>query len=149
MDSSARDTPISIRFPSRRLAYWDTDQAVLDRGLGDFVQRVTGRAPEVAVVAFSTNSRRRAAGVPSPPGVRVRFLTAAGKPVRVGQYQDLPHDGVVLGDQVATDGLLAWRLGYRFLHYRPRLARVPAGPRLMHQLGHPLRPLLFTRSSAR
>lgn len=130
------------------VAYWDTDQTVLDEGLDDFVARVTSRTVGVEVVAFSTNSRRRATGVPCPPGLRVRFLTAAGKPVRVGQYQDLPHPGVVLGDQVATDGLLARRLDYRFLHYRPHLARVPFGPRLMHEFGRPLRPLLFTRSSA-
>jgi hypothetical protein len=38
---------------------------------------------------------------------------------------------VVIGDQVATDGMLARRLGYTFLHYRPGLERVPViiGPR--------------------
>jgi hypothetical protein len=52
---------------------------------------------------------------------------------------------VVIGDQVATDGVLAWRLGYTFVHYRPELDHVPAGPWLMDRLGRVIRPLLFTR----
>ena len=53
--------------------------------------------------------------------------------------------GVVIGDQVVTDGILARRLGYTFLHYCPDLADAPAGPRLMNDLGRPLPLLLFTR----
>ena len=34
----------------------------------------------------------------------------------------------VIGDQVATDGLLARRLGYTFLYWSPRLASVPLRP---------------------
>lgn len=131
------------------VAYWDTDQVVLDQGVANFVSHVTRQAVCVDVVVFSTNSWRRASGIPRPSGLRVVFLTAAGKPVRIRSYGDLPRPGIVLGDQVATDGLLAWRLDYGFLHYRPHLARVPVGPRLMSQLGRPLRPLLFTRRPAK
>lgn len=52
---------------------------------------------------------------------------------------------MVIGDQLPTDGLLAYRLGYAFLHYAPHLASVPAGPRLMHGWGQFVRPLLFRR----
>jgi hypothetical protein len=51
--------------------------------------------------------------------------------------------GVVIGDQVATDGVPAWSLGYTFLRYTPKLPAVPLGPRLMRQLGRPLEPFLF------
>jgi hypothetical protein len=49
-----------------------------------------------------------------------------------------------VGDQVPTDGLLARRLGYGFLHYQPQLPGTPRGPRAMRMLGRPLRPILFT-----
>jgi hypothetical protein len=49
----------------------------------------------------------------------------------------------MIGDQVATDGILARRLGYTFLRYCPDLSRAPAGPRLMSELGRPLEALLF------
>jgi hypothetical protein len=51
----------------------------------------------------------------------------------------------VIGDQVATDGLLAHRLGYTFLHWSPRLTGVPLGPKLMNLLGRLAKPLFFTR----
>jgi hypothetical protein len=54
---------------------------------------------------------------------------------------------VVIGDQIATDGVLARRLGYAFVQYRPPLEGVPVGPRLMSQCGRLVRPLLFTRTS--
>jgi hypothetical protein len=41
--------------------------------------------------------------------------------------------------------MLARRLGYAFLRYRPGPGRVPAGPRLMGWGGRLVRPFLFTR----
>jgi hypothetical protein len=73
------------------------------------------------------------------------WLAAAGKPLRTAAYRDFPRPGVVIGDQVATDGVLAWRLDYTFVQYRPELDRIPAGPRVMKRLGELIRPLLFTR----
>jgi hypothetical protein len=52
---------------------------------------------------------------------------------------------MVIGDQIATDGVLARRLDYVFVQYRPPVGRLPAGPRLMQGLGQVVRPLLFTR----
>jgi hypothetical protein len=51
----------------------------------------------------------------------------------------------VIGDQVATDGLLARRLGYTFLHWSPQLADVPFRPRLMGLLGRLAQPLFRSR----
>jgi predicted HAD superfamily phosphohydrolase YqeG len=75
----------------------------------------------------------------------VIYLARAGKPLRTAPYRILPRPGVVIGDQLATDGALARRLGYTFLQYRPRLDHVPAGPRLMDYVGRLIRPVLFTR----
>ena len=51
----------------------------------------------------------------------------------------------VVGDQIATDGILARRLGYTFVLYDPHLGEVPAGPRLMGAWGKLMRPLLYSR----
>ena len=39
--------------------------------------------------------------------------------------------------------MLAYRLGFTFLHYMPELTGVPLGPSLMHYWGGLMRPLLF------
>jgi hypothetical protein len=130
------------------VASWNSSQEDLDRGLA----RVLGRArtiPSVRAVVFATNSARRPAAIPPGDGIQVRYLASAGKPLRTAPYRDLPRPGAVLGDQLPTDGVLAYRLGYTFLQYLPHLARVPAGPMLMHHWGQLVRPLLFRRPPAR
>jgi hypothetical protein len=76
--------------------------------------------------------------------VRIVWLAGAAKPLRTAAYREFPRPGVVIGDQVTTDGLLASRLGYVFLQYRPPLDHIPPGPWLMDRLGRLIRPLLFT-----
>jgi hypothetical protein len=129
------------------VAYWDTGQEALDAGIAEILGQI-GADPQVSVVCFATNSDRRPSsdrGAPGPGGPRVVYLASARKPFRTAPYRDFPSPGVVIGDQVATDGILARRLGYTFLHYCPDLAHAPAGPRLMNDLGRPLEPLLFGR----
>lgn len=126
------------------VAYWDSGQQALDQG----VQSVLARArtiPGVLVVCFSTNSLRRPSAPLATGGARAEYLTAAGKPLRTGYYRDFPRPGVVIGDQLATDGALARRLGYAFVQYRPEQGSLPAGPRLMDWCGRLVRPLLFAR----
>jgi hypothetical protein len=53
--------------------------------------------------------------------------------VRIRPYQGLPRPGAVAGDQIPTDGVLAYRIRFAFLHYMPRLTDVPLGPGLMHR----------------
>lgn len=126
------------------VAYWDSGQNALDRGL----TVVLGRAaaiPGLRVVCFATNSPRRPSVIPAGGRVRVVWLASAGKPLRISPYRHFPRPGVVIGDQIATDGVLARRLGYVFVHYRPHLDCIPAGPWLMYQCGRLVRPLLFTQ----
>jgi predicted HAD superfamily phosphohydrolase YqeG len=128
------------------VAYWDTAQDVLDAGIAQVLGQIAGD-PDVSVVCFSTNSARRPSALPGSGehGPRVVYLASAHKPFRTAPYRDFPRPGVVIGDQVATDGLLARRLGYTFLHYSPDLTHAPAGPRFMNDLGRPLEPILFIR----
>jgi hypothetical protein len=130
------------------VAPWNSGQQALDRGLA----RVLGQVktiPTVCAVVFATNSARRPSAVLPGDSTQVRYLASAGKPLRTAPYRDLPRPGAVLGDQLPTDGILAYRLGYTFLHYLPHLSSVPAGPKLMHHWGQLVRPVLFRRLPAR
>ena len=126
------------------VASWDSSQDALDRGLVEVLAEVEA-IDSVHVVCFATNSARLPSAIPSAAGLRVEYLVSARKPLRVAPYRAMPQPGVVIGDQVATDGILARRLGYTFLHYRPRIGSMPAGPRLLFGCGDLLRPLLFSR----
>jgi predicted HAD superfamily phosphohydrolase YqeG len=126
------------------VAYWDSSQESLDQGVGSLVSHMTS-VPGVQVVCLATNSRRRPSVVPRSAGVRVVYLASAGKPLRTAAYRGFPGPGVVIGDQIATDGALARRLGYAFVQYSPTPGPVPAGPRWMNRFGLLVRPLLFTR----
>jgi len=127
------------------VAYWNGTQAALDEGIARVLGEIA-TLPTVEVVCFSTNSIRRPSVVPSAPGVRVVYLASAGKPVHTSAYQRFPRPGVVIGDQVATDGILARRLGYAFIQFDPPPG-VPPGPRLMAAAGRLVQPLLFTKAA--
>jgi hypothetical protein len=126
------------------VADWDGTQDALERGIDATLGLVAATIPNVQAVCFSTNSARRPAVLPSVAGLEVIYLASARKPLNLAPYERLPVPGVVIGDQVLTDGLLARRLGYFFLHYRhPRSA--PPGPRLLDGAGELARPLIFRR----
>jgi predicted HAD superfamily phosphohydrolase YqeG len=127
------------------IAYWDSGQDALDQGVARVLSEVAA-APTVQVVCFATNSLRRPSTTPSAPGVRVVYLASAGKPFRTAPYRDFPRPGMVIGDQIPTDGILASRLGYTFVLVNPELMDIPTGPRLMRAGGRLVRPLLFTRA---
>jgi hypothetical protein len=126
------------------VAYWDSGQEALDRGVTSVLAQARA-IPGVLVVCFATNSARRPSAPLAGDGVRAEYLALAGKPLRTGYYRDFPRPGVVIGDQMATDGALARRLGYTFLEYHPDQGSLPVGPRLMDWCGQLVRPLLFTR----
>jgi len=127
------------------VAYWDGGQEALDQGMARVLSEVSV-LPALQVLCFATNSSRRPSVVPGRAGLRVVYLASAGKPMRTAAYRGFPRPGVVTGDQVATDGILARRLGYAFVLFDPQLAGVPAGPRLMGAAGRLVRPLLFARA---
>ena len=126
------------------VAHWESGQDSLDQGVNSVLARA-GAIPGVLVVCFSTNSARRPSAPLAGDGVRAEYLALAGKPLRTGYYRDFPRPGVVIGDQMATDGALARRLGYTFLEYHPDQGSLPVGPRLMDWCGQLVRPLLFAR----
>jgi len=125
------------------VSWWDNTQESLDSGVAMVAGKVS-TLPTVRALVFSTNSVRRPSVIPSAGrDIEVSYLASAAKPLRTAPYRGLPLPGAVVGDQVPTDGLLARRLGYTFLHYQPPLDDVPLGPRVMHRLGRLALPLLF------
>jgi hypothetical protein len=132
------------------VAAWNTDRRTLDAGMAAFLGAFARDAARAGVghIVFATNAIRRPSELPASPGPRMRYVAHAGKPLRIEPYRDLPRPGVVLGDQIATDGVLAWRLGLTFVHYIPRGLDAPIGTRFMGALGRPLRHLLFLPNSA-
>jgi predicted HAD superfamily phosphohydrolase YqeG len=120
------------------VAGWDTDSDDLRRGVDEAVV-LLAEVSELEVVGFSTNSLRRLTGALTGDAF---FITAARKPLRTRPYRHLPHPGIVVGDQLVTDGVLAWRLGFGFAHLHPE-GRRPWGPAALHQIGRPLRRVLF------
>jgi predicted HAD superfamily phosphohydrolase YqeG len=124
------------------VAFWNSSQEDLDRGIAVTLDQVS-HVPGLLVVCFATNSDRRPSTAPASAGLRVMYVASAGKPLRTACYRDLPRPGLVIGDQVLTDGLLALRLGYTLLHYSPAAGSVPLGPRVLGGCGELLRPLIF------
>ena len=100
-------------------APWHSSQESLDQGIARILGDVR-TVPSVRMVVFATNSARRPSAVPSGDGIEVRYLASAEKPLRIAPYRGLPRPGAVAGDQLPTDGVLAYRLRFTFLHYLPR-----------------------------
>lgn len=129
------------------IAVWNTRMDVLDAGIAAFLTSVAEYSGGPRRIIFSTNAARRPSGLPAVPGMRVRYVSHAGKPFRTGPYRGVEGLGAVVGDQIATDGVLAWRLGLVFVHYIPDDRHTPIGARLMRALGRPLHRVLFDRDS--
>ena len=125
------------------VAVWDTGEAELERGVEEAVA-LLAEVPSLESVGFATNSLRRLSGAVAGDAF---FVTAARKPLLTRPYRDLPHPGVVVGDQLATDGVLAWRLGFAFAYVRHPEMRRPFGPSALRALSRPLRHLLFRPAS--
>jgi predicted HAD superfamily phosphohydrolase YqeG len=94
-------------------------------------------------VGFATNSHRHLEVNSDYDDVRVMNISRAVKPLLTRRLRGLPRPVILVGGQIATDGLLAWRLGFNFAHVQQISQLRPWGPRLMHQLGRPLTPRLF------
>lgn len=124
------------------VADWNTDRRVLDAGIAAFTGRLAAGPGRIQSLVFATNSTRRPGPLPAGHPF-VRYISHAGKPLRTDPFRGLVRPGVVVGDQIATDGVLAWRLGLTFVHYIPEGFDVPLGPRIMRALGQPLRRFLF------
>ena len=118
---------------------WDSAPTLFANAANNFAHTARAGVPSVISVIYSSNSRcPRAASRKSC----IRIATAARKPWQTSYLRDEPRPVAVAGDQVLTDGLLAWRLGASFLHWQ--VARpMPRWPRLQRWLARIAAPFLF------
>jgi predicted HAD superfamily phosphohydrolase YqeG len=125
------------------IAHWDTGQDALDEGVKRVLAEIAP-LPSVLVLCFATNSSRRPSFLPASGKPEVIYIASAGKPLHTAPYKSFPAPGVLIGDQVLTDGILARRLGYTFVHCMPAVAEVPPGPWLLQRSGQLIQRRLFT-----
>jgi hypothetical protein len=129
---------------------WNTDRETLDRGLASVMSalsRAGAGASEPPTIVFATNSRRRPGRLPD----RCVYLHRARKPWTTGLPRAATASGrwIVCGDQVLTDGLLAWRLRAAFVHLVDDDVRAPFWPRVQSAAGALfIRVGLFRRATA-
>jgi hypothetical protein len=123
------------------VAYWDTDTDTLDSGIAHSVGEIA-KIPSIQVIIFATNSLRMPSVMPEVVDVRIAYRARMMKPLRTGPFDGLPAPGVVVGDQIATDGVLAYRLGYSFVRYNPG-RDLPIGPSVMAGVGWLVRPFVL------
>jgi predicted HAD superfamily phosphohydrolase YqeG len=116
------------------LGMWGAPTGDIVARASAFSQTMAAEVPSLTCLVFATNAR-----MPLPKTVEVdrlhlSFVSAAGKPLRVGYLANSPRPITVIGDQVVTDGLLAFRLGGSFVHWQPRDA-MPLWPRMQTLAG--------------
>ncbi|HTW05642.1 MAG TPA: hypothetical protein VMF87_35485 [Streptosporangiaceae bacterium] len=124
------------------VALWNTGTSELSGGVERLADKLSAIAG-IEFLGFVTNSRRRTPVTSQDGGPNVFYVSSAHKPLLIERYRRLPRPGAVIGDQLATDGIFAWRLGFDFLHYSPGAGESPRGVRLMNLTGNLLRPLFF------
>jgi hypothetical protein len=129
------------------VARWNTGPPELVKGLERWVGKISS-IPGLAFVGFVTNSQRLGSVGDARNGAKSFYVASAHKPFQAEAYRGLPRPGAVVGDQLATDGIWAWRLGFDFVHYYPRQERRPVGVRAMNLLGRLLRPLFFRTATS-
>lgn len=86
-----------------------------------------------------------------PPRGADGIIARGGKPWttrRTLGLDDATTKVWVVGDQVLTDGFLAWRLGATFCHIVIDHRGEPKGQAVMRRLGRIVAPMLFRRPSA-
>lgn len=121
---------------------WDTDDEALTSGLSARLAVLAG-VGSISHLVLVTNSARHVRQVPAPPRPVLAYLADARKPfLDPSGFSSYPRPLVVCGDQVLTDGLLAWRLRAVFVQIKlPQSA--PRWVRWQQRLGDLIAPLLF------
>ncbi len=123
------------------VSHWTDDDAALLAGLTTVRERLEAAAASRTGfrLVFVTNGRRRPAGTDHG----FHYLAQANKP----WTRDLPMVGprgwAVCGDQVVTDGLLAWRLRAPFIHLVGPAVSPPWWPRVQAFAARPILKLLM------
>ena len=126
------------------VAPWRTDESALLRGLRERLEECATIA-SLREVAFVTNSERSPSGGVPGASFPVSYISRARKPfLELSRFASLRSPVIVIGDQVLTDGLMAWRLNATFVQV-PLPARISFGVRAQAALGRIVASLFFRR----
>jgi len=125
------------------VAPWGCSSDVAISGAVALSEYLARTMPNLKTLVFATNARSAHGQKLPEEGPQVTFVSAARKPWRINYLAGAPRPVVVLGDQIITDGLLAFRLHGQFLHWRGR-DRTPWWPRLQAMIGALLVRLMFS-----
>jgi hypothetical protein len=112
------------------------------RPIVDLCDQVAAAAPTVTNFLIATNAVQLKTGHGTNEAGTIQVEVAARKPWRTAYVRHYPRPFVVVGDQVLTDGLLAWRLGGDFVEWSDP-APMPLWPRWQRRAGALIAPLIF------
>ena len=116
------------------LATWGAPVGDVIAGGIAFAHEVAVEVPSLTYLVFTTNARMSLPKTLESDCLQISFVSSAGKPWRIGYLTESPRPITVIGDQVATDGLLAFRLGGAFVHWRSH-DNMPLWPRVQTIVG--------------
>ena len=126
------------------VARWRTDESALLRGLRERLEQCA-RITSLREVVFVTNSDRSPSGGLPGTSLPASYISSARKPfLQLSRFASLVPPVIVIGDQVLTDGLIAWRLNATFVQVALP-ARISFGVRAQAALGRIVAPLFFRR----
>jgi predicted HAD superfamily phosphohydrolase YqeG len=116
--------------------------AAFVNGATELCTLISAKSSVVSSIVFASNSRKARAPLPQCIRPETTVVQGAGKPWRTSYVCGLTRPVVVLGDQLLTDGLLAWRIGADFIHVIFDFS-APWWPRIQHAAGRPMANFLF------
>ena len=107
-----------------------------------FSKLIAQEACTVRKIVFITNAAYTVPDLPSITPLPIAFIPNAGKPF-ARKLRDMPTPCVV-GDQVLTDGLMAWRLQCPFIQWEgDHDQHVPTWPAIQRRIGGFVAPAIF------
>jgi predicted HAD superfamily phosphohydrolase YqeG len=121
---------------------WDSSPTEFVSGVRRIHHNIASQCPSIARVIFASNARRLWERLAVQTAPSIDIVSRAHKPWRTSYVPEDSQRITVIGDQLLTDGLLAWRLNGTFIHLQPD-PPMPWWPRLQTSLGRGLEGVLF------
>jgi hypothetical protein len=125
------------------VAPWSCSSDAIFPSVVALSQYFADATPDLRTLVFSTNARPASRQLLQQARPQVTFVSGARKPWSTSYLVGAPQPILVLGDQIITDGLLAFRLRGYFLHWRT-CGHIPWWPRLQTVIGMPVAKLMFS-----
>jgi hypothetical protein len=109
---------------------------------GSVVDALRIASPALDALIFASNARHLDLTLGNSDAKSGSLVVRARKPWRIDYLSGVSAPIIVVGDQVVTDGLLAWRMGATFVHWQ-HVHPTPVWPRVQRMLGSVVARLIF------